>query len=139
VRLDRLDVHEHLALVIGRPAGVDLAVAHGRLERRRRPQVHRIHRLHVVVAVEEDRRPPRRAEPVAVDDRVSRRVEQGNVLQPGAAQRLGGPLGRPPYIRRMLWQRADAGNCQILLQLFDVSVAVDVDEVDDVIHGEHHN
>ena len=39
VRLDRLEVHEHLALVVGRAARVDLAVADGRLERRRLPQV----------------------------------------------------------------------------------------------------
>jgi hypothetical protein len=33
-RLDRLDVHEHLALVVGGAPRVDLAVANGRLERR---------------------------------------------------------------------------------------------------------
>ena len=56
VRFDRLEVHEDLALVVGRPARVDLAVADRGLERRRLPQVERIDRLHVVVAVEEDRR-----------------------------------------------------------------------------------
>ena len=60
VRFDRLEVHEHLALVVGRAARVDLAVADRRLERRRGPQVHRVHRLHVVVAVEQDRRRARR-------------------------------------------------------------------------------
>ena len=69
--LDRLDVHEHLALVVGGAARVDLAVADGRLERRAGPEVHGIDRLHVVVAVEQDRRLAGRVEPVAVDDRDS--------------------------------------------------------------------
>ena len=56
VRFDGLEVHEHLALVVGRAARVDLAVADRRLERRRLPQVERIDRLHVVVAVEENGR-----------------------------------------------------------------------------------
>ena len=84
MRLDRLEVHEHLALVVGRAAGVDLAVADRRLERRRLPQVERIDRLHVVVAVEEDRRRARRAQPVAVDDRIARRLDQPHVLQSDA-------------------------------------------------------
>ena len=80
VRLDRLDVHEHLALVVGGAARVDLAVAHRRLERRAGPQIDRIDRLHVVVAVEEDRRLARRVQPVAVDDRIARRVDEPHVL-----------------------------------------------------------
>jgi hypothetical protein len=68
VRLDRLEVHEHLPLVVGRPARVDLAVADGRLEGRRLPQLERIDRLHVVVAVEEDGRRTLGAEPLGVDD-----------------------------------------------------------------------
>ncbi len=38
VRLDRLEVHEDLALVVGRAARVELAVANRRLERRGFPQ-----------------------------------------------------------------------------------------------------
>ena len=61
VRFDGLEVHEDLALVVGGAARVDLAVADRRLERRRLPQLDRIDRLHVVVAVEEDRRRALRA------------------------------------------------------------------------------
>ena len=39
VRLDGLQVHEHLTLVVGRSARVDLTVTNRRLERRRLPQV----------------------------------------------------------------------------------------------------
>ena len=69
VGLDGLEVHEDLPLVVGRPARVNLPLAHRRLERRRFPQVERVDGLHVVVAVEEDRRRARRVQPLAVDDR----------------------------------------------------------------------
>ena len=94
MRLDRLEVHEHLALVVGRAARVDLAVADRRLERRRLPQLERIDRLHVVVAVEEDRRRAWRAQPVAVDDRIARRVDQADVLQSDPPHLVGAPRRR---------------------------------------------
>ena len=100
VRLDRLEVHEDLALVVGRAARVDLAVADRRLERRRHPEIQRIDRLHVVVAVEQDRRRVRRAEPVAVDDRIARRVDETDVLQADAAHLVGAPLGAALHVGR---------------------------------------
>ena len=45
-----------LALVVGRPAGQDPVADDDRLERRGGPQVERVDRLDVVVAVDEDRR-----------------------------------------------------------------------------------
>ena len=134
VSLDRLDVHEDLALVVGRAARVNLAVAHRRLERRRRPEIQRVDRLHVVVAVEEDRRLAWRVEPVAVDHRMARRVDQLHVLHAGAGERVSGPLRGAPHVRGMLGKRADARDREILLQFINVSIAVDVDEVDDVVH-----
>ena len=115
-------------------ARVELAVADRRLERRRRPQVERIDRLHVVVAVEEDGRRTRRAQPFAVDDRVAGRLLDAGVLQADAGHLVAGPLGAAAHVGRMAGQRADAGDGQILLQLVNVAVAVDVDEVDDVVH-----
>ena len=47
----RLDEHEHVPLVVGDPAGVELAVAPGQLERRRLPELERVGRLHVEVRV----------------------------------------------------------------------------------------
>ena len=93
MRLDGLEVHEDLALVVGGAARVDLAVADRRLEGRRLPQVDRIDGLDVVVAVEEDRRRPLRCHPVAIDDRVARRLDQPDVLHADAAQFIRRPFG----------------------------------------------
>ena len=131
--LDGLEVHEDLALVVGRAARVDLAVAHRRLKRRRLPQVHRVDRLHVVVPVEQHRRRAGGAEPVGVDDRVARRLDQPTFCIPMRSQLVGGPLGAPAHVGLMLRQRADAGNGEVALQLLDVAVAMKVDEVDDVV------
>src|SRR3954465_263971 len=48
--------------------------------------------------------------------------------------------GAPPCLRgaagvsRMLRERADTGDGQVLLQLIDVSIPVDVDVIDDLVH-----
>ena len=135
VRFNRLEVHEDLPLVVGRAARVDFAVADGRLEGRGFPQLDRVDRLHVVVAVEEDGRRARRAQPVAVDDREAGRVDQLDVLQPDAAHLLRRPVRAALHVGRVLRQRADAGDGEVLLELVDVVVAVRIDEVDDVVHN----
>ena len=92
----RHDVGVDLALVVGRAAGQHAAVDDDRLERRRGPQVERVDRLDVVVAVDEDRRGALGVEPVAVDDRVAARLGDLDVLDPGRARSVAGqPLGGP--------------------------------------------
>ena len=49
-----LEVGEHLPLVVGRAAGVEVAVADGRLERGGEPGLERLGGLNVVMAVDED-------------------------------------------------------------------------------------
>ena len=96
----------------------------------------RIDRLHVVVAVEEDRRRAGRAQPVAVDDGIARRLDQPDVLQADAAHLVAAPLGAAAHVAGVLGQRADARNREQRLQLVEVPIAVDVDEIDDVVHGD---
>ena len=134
VRFDGLEVHEDLALVVGGPARVDLAIAHRRFEGRRLPEIQRIDRLHVVVTVEEDGRRSLGAEPVAVDHRIPGRLDQPDVLHADPPHLVGGPLGTAAHICLVLRQRADAGDGEVGLELLDVPVAVGVDEINDVIH-----
>ncbi len=134
MRLDRLEVHEDLALVVGRAAGVDLAVAHGGLERRRRPQVERIDWLHVVVPVEENRRRAFSAEPFAVDNRVAWRFFETHVVQANPLHLGAGPLRAAADVFLVLRQGADAGDSQVLREFVNVTIPVDVDVVDNLVH-----
>ncbi len=137
VRFDRLEVHEHLPLVVGRPARINLVLAHGGFEGRRLPQVDRIHRLHVVVTVEEDRRRARRVQPFTVDDRIAWRFEQPHVLEADALHVVGAPFGRATHIALVLRKRADARDGEILLQLVDVSISLHIDVVNDLVDVFH--
>ncbi len=135
VRLDRLDVHEHLALVVRRPARVDFAVANRGFKGGRGPEFEGVDRLNVVVPVIQDRRLAWRAKPVAVHHRMTGGVDQRDVLHAGAAQRLRRPLGGTTHVGVVLGQRADARDRQVLLQFVDIAIAIDVDEVKNLIHG----
>ena len=68
---DAFDVREHLAFVVGRAAGVDVAVADGRLERRADPFVERLGRLHVVVAIDEHDRLAGHRRRLGIDERMA--------------------------------------------------------------------
>ena len=81
VRFDRLEVHEDLAFVVGGAPRVELAFANGRLERRRFPELERVDRLNVVVAVEEDGGRAGSVQPFAVDDRIAGGLDQAHVLE----------------------------------------------------------
>ena len=135
MRLDRLEVHEDLALVVGSAARVQLSTAHRCLERGRFPQFDRVHRLHVVVPIEEDGRCVLGAKPVAVDNRIPLGFVQFDILQADSAHLCGRPIGAAPNIIGVLGERADTWNGEIRLQLFDVAVAVRVDEIDNGVHG----
>lgn len=76
VRFDCGEMHEHLALVVDRAAAVDIAAAHFGFKRRALPKRERIDGLHVVVPVDQHRRLSRRAEPLAVGERVAAGLEQ---------------------------------------------------------------
>ena len=79
-----LDLNVDLPLVVAGAAREDIVAAHFRLERRRFPFVERIGRLHVVVAVEQDRGFSRRAEPFRVDQRIAVAFDQLGGVMPAA-------------------------------------------------------
>ena len=136
VRLDRLEVHVDLALVVHRAARVELAVAQHRLERRRGPQLERLGRLHVVVAVEQRgglcrarpatrRRPPgarRSAPPRRASCRVLRRCSRDSARRSARMSALCSGLG------------ADARDAQRGLQVVDEAVAVPVEVFGEGVH-----
>src|SRR4029079_7384455 len=76
-------------------------------------------------------------QPVAVDDGVSRRFEELDVLQTDLPHLLGGPLRSAADVALMLRQRADARDGEILFQLLNVAIPLHVDEIDDLADVVH--
>jgi hypothetical protein len=66
--LDRFEVREHLALVVGRSPSIEVAVSNGRFERRRQPRLQWLGWLNVVVAVYQDGWLVGSAQPLGVDE-----------------------------------------------------------------------
>ena len=107
-RLRGAEVHVDLTLVIRRAAGEHPAVDHGRLEGRRLPQIERIDRLDVVVAVDQGGRRVGRAQPVAVHDGMTRRVRHLDVVDADPAQVVRDPLRGAPAVGGVLRKGGDA-------------------------------
>ena len=125
IGLDRFDVGEELALVIGCAAPEEFAAALDRLERRRLPQIKRFRRLHVVMPVDQHPRGvgaggPRRA-------RHQNRVAFGRVqfdIQPQAAKMVGKPVGTGQNVAPMLRLRRDTGETHQAFKLLDELAAM---------------
>ena len=116
-----LQQRPELALVVGDAARVDPLVANRRLERLAVPELERRRRLHVEVAVDEDRRRvavARRRGNVADDERLRVRLLQLR-LPAGTANEVANPLPRPAHVARVLRIRADARNPQQLGKLVE--------------------
>ena len=128
-RFQRLDEREHLPLVVHRAARIEVAVAHLRLEGWTLPQLDGVHRLHVVVAVEENGRLVFRFEPLAVDERmpVFQWLDEPDLLDADGAELVGDELRGAAHVVVVLVQRADAGDAQQRLEVFEEGVAVGFD------------
>src|SRR5690606_35833659 len=104
-----------LTLVIGRASRVKRISDDRRLERRVIPEIERIYRLNVVVTVDEDGRGFRAGvAPLTVDDGMTPRWIDGNLLQADAPHVLGQPLGGALHIAPMFGKRTDAGDSKKL-------------------------
>ena len=115
------DRDQQRALVVGGAARVDPPVAHARLERRASATRLVVSGgLDVVVAVDEDRRSARPAQPLADDDGLAVRLDDlaGRETEPP-----GEPVRRPPHVVRVGGLPADARDAQELGELAQVALA----------------
>jgi hypothetical protein len=62
------------------------------------------------------------------------RFDQANVLEPDAPHLFDRPFRAPAHVRCMLRKRADAWDGKVVLELVNVTIAMRVDEVDDLSH-----
>ena len=125
----RLELVEHLALVVDGAAGEALTVDDDGLEGRVVPLVLGVDRLNVVVSVDEHRRsvgvPPRATRRRPPGDRPSRAARR---RQTRCAGPLGQPLGRPPHLGRTGRVRGDRRDGQPAQQRVDDVSALPFDE-----------
>ena len=97
---------ERLSFIVGRPSAIDVLAAHGGLEWRRVPGLHRIGRLHVIVTVDEHGRTSASMPPIGVNDRMAGGRHDPHLIEAGAAQVRGEPFGTVADILRMFGLRA---------------------------------
>ena len=121
-RLDRLDQREQVGLHIGRTAGVDVAVADRRFERRRLPERDRVDRLDVEMAVDQHGRLSRRGVPAGDHVRMTGGGRHLDLGHAGRAQPVGHPPGRARHVVRVLRRRAHTRDSQELEQLGELLV-----------------
>src|SRR5690348_14206503 len=89
-------MHQNLAFVVYGPASVQLAIADSRLEGRRLPQLDRVHRLHVEMAIDDHRRRARPLKPLGIRGRMAARLQQLAVAQADALHLGYGPVAAAP-------------------------------------------
>ncbi len=133
--LDRLDVGEVLPLVVARAAGVQVAAANLRIERRGIPQLQRVRRLHIVVAVDEKMRPAAvtLARGGQRDDRVAVSLVHPS-LQPDRFTVVGQPAGAGGHVFFVHTLCRDTRKTQVLDQLVDKPLLVGLEVVGDLFH-----
>ena len=135
VRLERVDVDDELALVVAGAPRVEPSVSHRRLERRARPQLDRVLGLHVVMAINEDRRLSGRSQPLSVDDGMALGLEDLGSRAAGTIEARLDPGGSAfdfPGAGRIGRNRR---NPKDFHQLVQVAVAVVSDEGGGGAHG----
>ncbi len=115
--IDGLQQTEDLPLVVGRAAGVELAVALCRLKWRSRPLGERIGRLHVVVPVDQECGRTGNVGTFAPDDRMRLTPEKRDVVTPETPQLGGDPLRGGTAILVVCWQSRNGRNPEKLAQL----------------------
>jgi hypothetical protein len=122
VCLGGLDLHEHLSLVVAGAAGIDGPVAARRLKRLTVPLHERVGRLHVVVAVHEDRRLILTGDVLGIDNGVAVSDDDLAFVHPDLVEVVGQPLGRAVHVVGVGRVGADGGDAQEVFELADKSV-----------------
>ena len=106
-----LEETEHLALVVRGATGVEPAVAHGRLEGRSAPFLEGVGRLHVVVAIDEQRGPAGDGRTLGPDDGMAVPLdESATVGQPRPLELVMQPFGGTAAVGGVYREGAHARN-----------------------------
>jgi hypothetical protein len=108
-----------LPFVVGRAAGVDVAVAEDGFEGRGLPEVERVGGLDVVVAVAEDGGFAGGVEPVRVDERMLGGGNNFDVFEAGGFEAVCDEVGGAVDVGFIFGEGADAGDAEEREELFE--------------------
>ena len=120
-RRHSLDVGVGLPLVVGGAARHQLVALDRRLEGRMPPELDRVDRLHVVVAVEQHGGLAGGAQPFAIDQRMPRGLDALGG-QAGGPQLVEHELAGPPDVARVVRVGRDRGDAQEVLELLEIDL-----------------
>ena len=134
-RLEGFQVDVDLPFVVGGAATVEIFSADGRLERGSSPQIERLGGLHVVMSVNQHRGLARRLKGFAVHEGMYLGWNHFHAIQARSAELLGDPSGGALDIGPVLGLRADAGNAEQPLQLFQMLGLLRFDVLDQAHSG----
>ena len=126
--LVRLQEAEDLPLVVGRPAGVQSAVAHRRGEGRGFPLLQGIGGLDVVVTIDQERGPARYGRALGPDHRMAVALDQVHHRAAQAGQLGTEPLGGTAGVLGVVGERAHARDREKVGELLEESRLLAVDE-----------
>ena len=101
-----------LSFVVGGATAEKVAVANGGLEGRRGPEIKRLGRLHVVMAIKKNGGLAGSFQRFRIDERVEGSGNDLDVLEAGSAKTAGDPVGAALDIRFVFALCADAGDAQ---------------------------
>ena len=105
-------MHEELALVVGRAAGIDLSVFDDGIEGTTVPEFQRIGRLHIVVTVDQHSRLARIGDLFAIDDGMTIGRIDLCFVDAGLQEPLFDGLGALEHIGFVFAARADRGDTE---------------------------
>lgn len=131
---DGLYQGEELPLVVRGTPGVEVSATHLGAEGRAQPRLQWVGRLHVVVAVDEDRGSPRDGRALAVNHGVGVGAQQIHLLTAQAPEMLRQPQGRSAAVAVPGWIGGHAGDAKEVDQLAQHAVPLARDEGVQVCH-----
>src|SRR5215467_11512957 len=113
----------NLPFVVGGSAAEEIAVANGRFKGGRGPEIEWFGRLHVVMAIEEDRWLPGSFQGFGIDERMQVCRNDLHGFESGGAQVFGNPARAALDVRFVLALGANAWDAQEFIELGEVLVA----------------
>lgn len=127
-RFQGLKVDMNLALVVGRAAPVDVAVADGGLKGGRSPKVQRLGGLDIIVAIKKDGRFAGSFEGFGINERVKIGGDNFDVFEASGTETIGNPVGAAFDVGFMFAFGTDRRNTEEIVKLVQMLLAATFDK-----------